>query len=230
MVNKVIPVNMPHPMSAVGWDGTDFHILTIDAAGHLQVDNLSSALPTGAATEATLAEVSARVGDEAAPAAGSLNQQIAEISARIGDETGPAAGSLNELLRVIETDLANLMLYDRGLIKASFTGYVIIGAHGWTERYSYTVPAAKRGLVEAFVLTATLPDAGHIAEIAINIGVVAVAMLFVDPLSTKAHERVLNWSGAVWLTAGTIVTVNTYTDSGINIDFSWSAIISEFNA
>jgi hypothetical protein len=39
---------------AGGYDGTNVQVLKTDAAGELQVDVLSSALPTGAATEATL--------------------------------------------------------------------------------------------------------------------------------------------------------------------------------
>jgi len=39
---------------AGGYDGTNVHVLKTDAAGELQVDVLSSALPSGAATEATL--------------------------------------------------------------------------------------------------------------------------------------------------------------------------------
>lgn len=38
-----------------GWDGTNVRVWTLDAAGHAQVDVLTSALPAGAATEVTLA-------------------------------------------------------------------------------------------------------------------------------------------------------------------------------
>jgi len=39
-------------LTLLGYDGTDFYNLKVDADGHLQVDCLSSALPAGAATEA----------------------------------------------------------------------------------------------------------------------------------------------------------------------------------
>lgn len=55
MANLLIPANLPQPAAAVGWDGTDFRIVGVDAAHHLQVDSLSSALPAGAATEVSLA-------------------------------------------------------------------------------------------------------------------------------------------------------------------------------
>jgi len=39
-------------LTLLGYDGADFYNLKVDAAGHLQVDCLSSALPAGAATAA----------------------------------------------------------------------------------------------------------------------------------------------------------------------------------
>ena len=44
-------------LSLLGYDGTDFRNLKVDADGHLQIDALSAALPPDAATETTLADV-----------------------------------------------------------------------------------------------------------------------------------------------------------------------------
>lgn len=52
MVDYILPRQAPVPRSTLGWDGTDFRVLTVDASGHLQIDVLSSALPAGAATAA----------------------------------------------------------------------------------------------------------------------------------------------------------------------------------
>lgn len=41
-------------LTLLGYDGTDFRNIHVDAAGDVQVDVLGSALPTGAATEAGL--------------------------------------------------------------------------------------------------------------------------------------------------------------------------------
>lgn len=207
MANKVIPTNMPHPVSMVGWDGTDFRIALVDALHHLQVDILSGALPTGAATEATLAEV----------------------SARIGDETGPAAGSLNELLRVIETDLASLMPYDRGLTKVVNSYGATLAAHGMTIRYTYTVPANRIALLETVFLRCTPPDAGHVGVVIIEVNGVVIVNLAVDPLSTTFPQYTLNWSGAVWLPTGSIVRVLTYSNSGGNVSINADTVFSEFN-
>ena len=50
MANEIIPDSSPNPESALGYDGADFKTLKVDADGHPQVDVLTSALPTGAAT------------------------------------------------------------------------------------------------------------------------------------------------------------------------------------
>lgn len=89
---------MGEPVAEVGYlaglcghDGTVWIKALIDADGHLQVDAVSSGLPTGAATEATLAELSARVGDETSPAAGSVNKQLETLlTAILYRATAPA--------------------------------------------------------------------------------------------------------------------------------------------
>ncbi len=43
-----------------GYDGTNVQVLKTDASGELQIDVLSSALPTGASTEATLVTLSSK--------------------------------------------------------------------------------------------------------------------------------------------------------------------------
>ena len=45
----------PSPRTALFWNGTAWQWALVDAAGHLQIDTVTSALPAGAATEATLA-------------------------------------------------------------------------------------------------------------------------------------------------------------------------------
>ena len=35
MVGKITPVYIPKPVGMLGWDGTDFHALKVDAAGNL---------------------------------------------------------------------------------------------------------------------------------------------------------------------------------------------------
>jgi len=49
---EVFPDTSPKPQSALGYDGADFRTLKVDVDGHSQVDVLTSALPSGAATAA----------------------------------------------------------------------------------------------------------------------------------------------------------------------------------
>jgi len=58
---EVYPVHVPAPRCVIGWDGTAYRAFTVDATGHLQVDALSSVLPTGAATAANQALILAQV-------------------------------------------------------------------------------------------------------------------------------------------------------------------------
>lgn len=51
----VYPTGAPMPRALLGWDGTDFYVVSTDAAGQLQIDVLASALPAGAATSANQA-------------------------------------------------------------------------------------------------------------------------------------------------------------------------------
>ena len=230
MANKVIPTNMPHPMSAVGWDGTDFHILTIDAAGHLQVDNLSSALPTGAATAANqLTEIAAlQLIDDLRAALHSVNTD--ELQVNVEDSALPtgAATAANQATEI--TDLETMMLYDRGLAKVVNAVNASYAAHAETTRYTYTVGAGKRGLLEACHFTIGLPSAGKnaYAQVAVN-GVVVTKLNILDS-STGAMAALLNWVGEIWLTAGDIVTMVTYSDSVANVGYYVTTIISEFNA
>ena len=45
----------PSPRAALFWNGTAWHWALVDAAGHLQIDTVTSALPAGAATAAAQA-------------------------------------------------------------------------------------------------------------------------------------------------------------------------------
>jgi len=52
---ETLPDHVPSPRTLLAWDGTAYRPLTIDAAGHLQLDVVTSGLPAGAATAAAQA-------------------------------------------------------------------------------------------------------------------------------------------------------------------------------
>lgn len=73
-----------------GSDGTNLRILKTDSSGELQVDVVSSALPTGAATETTLAAVEVDTSAIATSTSG-INGKLAALSTRVLDNE--ASGS-----------------------------------------------------------------------------------------------------------------------------------------
>jgi hypothetical protein len=100
--NPSVSLNgQPIPSSATlvaGSDGTDLQPIKVDASGELQVDVISSALPTGAATEATLASVLVDTGN--------IATDVASIDA---SSTASAAS-----LASIDSKLANPMPIEGG--------------------------------------------------------------------------------------------------------------------
>lgn len=66
------------PRMPFGSDGSDWYAILVDSDGHIHIDIETSGLPSGAATEATLAEINNRIGDESAPATGTVNKQLAD--------------------------------------------------------------------------------------------------------------------------------------------------------
>jgi len=77
-----------------GYTGADFYPLLIDAARHLQIDVVSSALPAGAATWA---------------------YQV-QTMGFIGTPATPKAGTVNKRLETLHTDIESLLPYYRGRV------------------------------------------------------------------------------------------------------------------
>lgn len=73
-----------------GWTGAAWVKALVDAAGNLQVDITASALPTGAATEATLADVESAVDGIEALLAGGLPLALDGLSLKVAEQGTPA--------------------------------------------------------------------------------------------------------------------------------------------
>ena len=86
-----------------GTDGTNARVLKTDASGELQVDVLSSALPTGAATEVTSATISGKL-----PA--TLGQKVdsASLAVTLSTEGTAQLGSLTETAPATDTASSGL--------------------------------------------------------------------------------------------------------------------------
>lgn len=83
-------------MAAVGTDGTNARILKTDTAGELQIDVLSSALPTGAATETTL--------NSALTALQLIDDGIATAGSAITSKAMAIAGTDGSLARILKVN------------------------------------------------------------------------------------------------------------------------------
>ena len=230
MANKVIPTNMPHPVSFLAWDGTDFRIVTIDTSGHLQVDLLSSALPTGAATAANQATeiTSLQLIDDLRTALASVHTDQLRTDVISSALPTGAATSANQATEI--TDLETMMLYDRGLSKVGNYYSASLAAHALTTRYTYTVPAGRIGLLESVQFLVELPDMGKLARLLVQVAGVTVLQSYIENGNTLYSSRTLIWSGAIWLPTGTVVTLMTYSTALVNLVFIGSTMISEFNA
>lgn len=190
-----------------GADGSVLRKVVVDSSGHLQVDTLTSALPSGAATEVTLAEANARLGDEVGPAAGTVNKQLADLLTELASVLDAAArlygydGAAWQALQVQNAATPNLRVglfqaanqagvvqsnadggdatwyglqavarlygfngstwdrlrtFDTGILQVaqSFTDAFTQAAegsyapHAKTARWTYTVPAGRRGIFD----------------------------------------------------------------------------------
>lgn len=60
MTHKITPDRIAFPRTFLAWDGEDFYVVKCDADGHLQMDVVTSGLPTGAAIAAN--QIPARSG------------------------------------------------------------------------------------------------------------------------------------------------------------------------
>lgn len=83
-------------LAAAGTDGTNARILKLDSDGHVQTDVLSSALPSGASTEATQADVKTAVQ--------LIDDGIATIGAAVPAKGMAAVGSDGTNARLLRTD------------------------------------------------------------------------------------------------------------------------------
>lgn len=140
------PVSPPRPRTALFFDGYKWHVPRVDADGHVQIDVLSTLMDARAATEATLAEVSARLGDETSPAAGSVNAQLATLATEVKLEA--ARVLLNTLAGkdfATQTTLAALLV--ELALKADLTETQPVRGKDQLLSYKQPLKSGIRGIV-----------------------------------------------------------------------------------
>ena len=159
------------------WSGSAWVKARSDADGHFQIDVLSSALPTGAATAANqLTEITAlQLIDDLRNALGSVNTDDLQVDVKTSALPTGAATAANQstmitALQLID-DLRNAlasvgadelrMADPRERAPLMVTALYVAGAvapHAATSRWSYTVPAGKKARVE-WVYAGLIQDA-----------------------------------------------------------------------
>lgn len=136
MAENIFPRHAPHPTAVLGYDGTNFYVLNVDADRHLQIDVLTSGLPLGAATAANQATLLSRVPDVLFNFHDNLRERYIDPAAGSDDHVeysaAPSAGEVYVVTAVFAQDLTrDIDHIQMGVLQA--------GVHTHVARY---VPTA----------------------------------------------------------------------------------------
>jgi len=146
-------------MTLLGHDGVNFRNVRVDAAGHLQVDALTVAIPPDASTETSLAALLAYALTNPLPtgAATAAHQVTQNTALQLIDNLVNALQSVaTDRLKVRGED----QLWNYAGSLANFREAVISGANGYVE--SNTPPATQVWCVQHIVTKdATSPTTAH---------------------------------------------------------------------
>lgn len=201
MANELIPAPGGHPVLAYVYDGTDWRPALIDTSGHLQVDVLTSGLPSGAATDTVLQAVRDRIGALTSPVSGSTNKLLTDAltALQLIDDLRAALQSVDtDALQVRGED--QLFSYKGEYSQRTQTTNANAGSH---SLYGSTVPAGESWKVTG------------IATYNVNTNMARVRFAYVTGGATKylgqespsAAGEVVSWTGEVWLDGGDRIRV-----------------------
>ena len=182
---EIIPNHVPSPRALLALDGTAYRPITIDAAGHVQIDVLASGLPAGAATAANQALILAQV-------------QLIE--------------DLRNALQSVATDRLKVrgedQLFSFKGVLANTRNAVIFGANGYVD--SQPVPANTIWCVTNFkAFNNTSPTTAHIYELNHD----GARYGFGDEVAAFAAGDPSYWSGFLWLDPSD--TIRVYFTGGL---------------
>ncbi len=138
------------PIVILGTDGTDLYGITVDTSGHVQVDVLSNALPTGAATETTLASVLAKLdvalSTRALEAGGNLAAILAKLDVALSTRALEVGGNLAAVLAKLDVALSTRALEAGGNLASAVTALQLIDdfALGTNKIFAYNDRYSER--------------------------------------------------------------------------------------
>jgi len=106
-MTEILPAIAPNPWAVLGWDGTAFRVFAVDASGHVQLDVLSAALPTGAATSANQATMitALQLIDDLRNALGSVNTDDLQVDVKTSALPSGAATAANQTTMITALQL-----------------------------------------------------------------------------------------------------------------------------
>lgn len=204
-------------LTLLGFDGTAFRNITVDADGHLQVDALTAQLITGFATETTLDLLSDRIGAIVSPVGNTANWSLQALVEQMEDllDLRGALDSVDTDELVVNVDES--VLPAGAATEASVQGIedqvknTLINMDSGYREYSFTVPTGSphtelfTAVPADHVLHVTnlslYNDTTLMAKVAAGIKVGAISRMFWHS-NTIEKWYPTSWNGHLWLNAG----------------------------
>ena len=178
-MGRLLTATMGKIATLLGFDGTNFHAVKVDTDGELQVDVLTTGLPTGAATAA--------------------HQVTQNTALQLIDDLRNALETVaTDRLRVTGED--QLWSYKSRLVSTNWAD--ISGAGGYAV--SAVVPAGEIWCVKNIsAFDSTTQTTRHQYALYLS----GYSYVFAEIAPVLATDRVTFYHGALWLDAGDIVRV-----------------------
>ncbi len=120
------------------------------------------------------------------------------------------------------------LIPDRALIQQMSYYNDNLTSHAWATRESYTIPSGKRGLLESIFFELEQPTAGALLKIKCAFLGRPLAQLTVEN-ATPARDRLWSQTMNVWLTAGDILSIDTYSGDASSREFYGAMLLSVFD-
>ena len=213
MADEILPTTSPNPTAALGYDGTDFKTLVVDADGHIQSDILTVDAGSGLATEATLADILTELGQKLETADLSLEDVTKYLNTVVKTCALPtgAATSANQ-----DTEIASLQLIDdlRDALGSEDKNTLLVqpGLSGAIKKF---ITEDADGHPQVDVLTSALPtgaatsakqDTMITALQLIDDLRAALASVATDQLRVKGQDQLFSYKDQVLIQVSTAAT------------------------
>jgi len=208
----------------MGYDGGAWVALHVNAAGNLQTDILSSALPVGAATEATLADLHVDVDSSALPVGAATEATLAALHVDVDSSALPVGAATEATLAALHVDVDSSALPVGAATEATLanlhvdvdslrgqTDVIPMNYHSqWRKRYSRVVDAGQDYVDSIVVPVGLVAVVTNLNMWTNNAGTTVVIASVRDGVDTTFAYRdgapaanvPYGWTGFLYLNAG----------------------------